>query len=69
MVTLLKFSIANSEDSMINTSSIINMLEQLVPISKEHRWQLFEVWFNLISILVDKIVKVLCYSVILLLYI
>ena len=58
MVTLFKFSFANGRDYINNASSIVDMLKQSVPSNKEHRWQLFEVWLNLMSTLTDKVVKV-----------
>jgi len=60
IVTLFKFSIANAKEFIDNALSVIDMMKELVPANKEHRWHLFDVWFNLISALVDKIIKVHC---------
>ena len=59
VVTVFKFSFADSKDFINNASSIVDLLIQSMPPSnKEHRWLLFEVWYNLISTITDKIVKV-----------
>ena len=58
VVTLFKFSITNGKHFINNLSLIVDMLKQSVPIDREHRWQLFDVWFNLMSTLFDKIMKV-----------
>ena len=58
VVTLFKFSITNGKHFINNLSLIVDMLKQSVPSDREHRWQLFDVWFNLMSTLFDKIMKV-----------
>ena len=58
VVTLLKFSITNGKHFVNNLSLIVDMLKLSMPSDREHRWQLFDVWFNLMSTLFDKIMKV-----------
>ena len=58
VVTLFKFSFANSKRFISNLSLIVDLLNQSTPSDKELRWQLFDVWFSLMSTLTDKIIKV-----------
>ena len=58
VVTLFKYSFANSKRFISNLSLIVDLLNQSTPSDKELRWQLFDVWFSLMSTLTDKIIKV-----------
>lgn len=58
VVTLFKFSFANTKRFISNLSLIVDLLNQSTPSDKELRWQLFDVWFSLMSTLTDKIIKV-----------
>ena len=61
VVTLFKFSFANTKRFISNLSLIVDLLNQSTPSDKELRWQLFDVWFSLMSTLTDKIIKVCAY--------